>query len=107
MTLIRPRLDAAECRGREDIFLQSRPNPDALNTMRAICAGCWDRPECLAYALEHEESGFWAGHTAKQRTELREKYGIKVQPILIGTWVGDTYQPSGGTNGEDQAADAE
>jgi hypothetical protein len=105
VTLIRPRLDDAACRGREDLYLKSNPDRAELTVMRVICGDCLDRPECLAYALEREIGGFWGGHSARERTALRKKYGITLEPILIGMWVGSTNQPSGGTYGEDQAAD--
>lgn len=108
MTLIRPRLEQAACRGREDLYLQPRPGPTKLKTMRAICAGCWDKPECLAHALECEEQLVWAGTTPAERRTLRSEYGIKLEPILVGAWVGTLYNPKEDEDhGEDQAADGE
>lgn len=109
MTLIRPRLEDAECRGREDLYLKSTPNVAELKAMRAICGDCRDRPECLAYALEREPGGFWGGHSARERAALRRKYGIRLEPILVGSHVGSIYHPRGTENDDDetQAADFE
>ena len=87
MTVSRPHLDEAACYGCSDLFLKDRPAARERLLMREICAGCWDRPTCLAYALRHEEHGFWAGRTAKQLSELRAEYGIKFEPILPGIWL--------------------
>lgn len=64
MTIPMPRLDQAACIGAE---------PKAT-----LCERCWDRPECLAWALESERDGFWGGYTARARDTLRHKFGIPV-----------------------------
>ena len=105
MTHVRPRLDDAACRGREDLYLKETPDPAQVKTMRAICAACWDRPECFAYALEHEDRHVWAGMTASERRKLRQQYGIKLDPILIGSHVGSTFHRTGEDDGDsDQTA---
>lgn len=49
---------------------------------KALCWTCWDRPECLAWGLEHEpNTGIWGGHDAKSRAQLRAKFGIELQPV--------------------------
>jgi hypothetical protein len=48
---------------------------------KALCRSCYDRPECLAWSLDHEESGLWGGHTAAERRQLREQFGIQLRPI--------------------------
>ena len=48
----------------------------------ALCDSCWDRPECLAWALENEISGFWAGHTQAELKKLRRDFGITCKPIM-------------------------
>ena len=72
---IRPRLENAACRGHEELFLKPARG-SRITDMRAICGSCWDRPDCFTWALEHEEGGFWAGHTAKERDALRTEYNI-------------------------------
>lgn len=77
VTTARPELADAACRGKEDLYLKPLRG-SRLTTMRKICAGCWDRPECLTWALEHEEHGFWAGRGPKDLKKLRETYGIEL-----------------------------
>jgi len=62
MTIPMPRLPQAAC-------VRTEPSP-------SVCGRCWDRPECLAWALESESSGFWGGHTGPARALLRLKFGI-------------------------------
>jgi WhiB family transcriptional regulator, redox-sensing transcriptional regulator len=41
---------------------------------KAICRGCFVRPECLEYALETGiEEGIWGGTTERERRLLRRK----------------------------------
>lgn len=87
VTIARPHLDDAACHGLADLFLKDRPAARELKLMREICASCWERPVCLAYALQREEYGFWAGRTAAQLRELRDEHGIKLDPILVGQWI--------------------
>ena len=40
---------------------------------KLICARCDVRPECLAYALDHDERfGVWGGLTEMERRKLRK-----------------------------------
>lgn len=78
VTTTRPRLDDANCRGREDLYLKPARG-SRITEMRAICGNCWDRSDCLTWALEHEEHGYWAGHSAKERAALRTTYGIELK----------------------------
>lgn len=107
MTHIRPRLDDAACRGREDLYLNGRPTPGDLAAMRAICAACRDRPECLAYALEHEDRHVWAGTTSGERVKLRRQYGIELEPILIGAHVGIIHYPQHGEHEDEDRDEAQ
>ena len=59
-----PRLPRAACIGAEP--------------SEALCAGCWERPDCLAWALEEEKDGFWGGYSASGRAILRREFGIPV-----------------------------
>jgi transcription factor WhiB len=99
---MRPRLEEAACRGREDLYLKRIPSAGDLALMRKVCGSCRDRPECLAWALEREEGGFWAGHTPADRRRLREQYGIELKPIVIGSWVQINRNSQGGSDGHDE-----
>ena len=41
---------------------------------RAFCRRCPVWRSCLAFAVEHNEIGIWAGTTEKQRRPLRKQY---------------------------------
>ena len=43
-----------------------------MREMQEFCAGCEVRSECLAYAIEADETGIWAGTTHSQRAFLRK-----------------------------------
>lgn len=40
---------------------------------KAVCAVCPVRPECLDYALTHDEHGVWGGLSRKERNDLRRQ----------------------------------
>jgi WhiB family redox-sensing transcriptional regulator len=43
---------------------------------KRICAGCEVRPECLEYALEHDERfGIWGGLSERERRKLKRQAG--------------------------------
>jgi WhiB family redox-sensing transcriptional regulator len=43
---------------------------------KKICAGCDVRPECLEYALAHDERfGIWGGLSERERRRLRREAG--------------------------------
>jgi WhiB family redox-sensing transcriptional regulator len=41
-----------------------------------LCAVCTVRAECLAYAVEHEAFGVWAGTSAVERHRLRRYHRL-------------------------------
>lgn len=43
------------------------PSNSDLEKLKAICAQCPVRELCLRYATSHNEKGFWAGTTEKDR----------------------------------------
>ena len=44
---------------------------ESLEPAKALCAACLVRPECLLYALEHDEpNGVWGGLSARERREV-------------------------------------
>ena len=67
-----PLLPEASCRGifNPNLFFPDSKEQEAkcLPIVRAICAGCPERKECLDYALKEEiPDGIWAGTTPAQR----------------------------------------
>jgi WhiB family transcriptional regulator, redox-sensing transcriptional regulator len=55
------------------------------NEAEQACANCKVREECLDYALQFEDYGFWAGTTELERRKLRKARGIVLEarePIL-------------------------
>lgn len=48
-----------------------------------LCDTCWDRPECLAWGLEHEPRDVWGGHGATSRQRIRAEFGIVLQPVFV------------------------
>ena len=42
-----------------------------VKTARSICAPCLVKAECLAFALESDPWGVWAGTTRRERREMR------------------------------------
>ena len=61
----------AECLGMNpSLFFADRGDvydPRAI----AACARCPVRAECLKWAIDHKEDGYWGGTTERQRRELR------------------------------------
>ncbi len=64
--------------------MPSFPNAQCAGTepTAALCARCWDRRDCLAWALAHEDTGYWAGQTQASLRKLREEFGITLKPII-------------------------
>lgn len=61
----------AECRGMNPaLFFADRGeaySPDAI----AACGRCPVRNECLRWAIDHKEHGYWGGTTDRQRSRMR------------------------------------
>lgn len=68
--------EAAACRGREDVDFFPTPDDDAgIARARAVCAGCPVVDDCLAFAIETNQSeGIWGGMTAAERVPLRRSW---------------------------------
>ena len=49
----------------------------------SACASCPVGKECLDYALEYEEYGYWSGTNPVQRANLRKERGIELKPIYF------------------------
>ena len=54
------------------------PYRDLLNE---TCDTCPMLAQCRAWALHHEEYGFWAGTTARERVALRRELGISFETL--------------------------
>lgn len=57
----------------------------SVKPTNTLCQTCWDRPECLAWALEYERDGFWAGYKAIDRVRMRKQFDIPLRTIGEGT----------------------
>lgn len=62
---------AAACRAPAIDFYSYDPHEQ--RAAKAICRGCTVAPECLAYALDHQEGGVWGGLTENERVELKRR----------------------------------
>lgn len=47
-----------------------------IAVLKKICSNCPLSAQCLEWALQHENYGFWAGTTERDRNHLRAKLGI-------------------------------
>ncbi|MEV7804964.1 WhiB family transcriptional regulator [Microbispora sp. NPDC088329] len=57
----------------EAFFPDEGQRPDAG---KKICRRCEVRAECLAYALDHDETGVWGGTTEKERRRMRARQAV-------------------------------
>ncbi|MGH8874410.1 MAG: WhiB family transcriptional regulator [Acidimicrobiia bacterium] len=66
--------EAAACR---DLALSFFPTPDdseGIALAKSVCAACPVQGDCLAYAIETNQSeGIWGAHTASERARLRRR----------------------------------
>ncbi len=52
------------------------PEPGGLaREAKQVCRRCAVRPECLAWALDHDERGVWGGTSEDERRRLRRAAG--------------------------------
>jgi len=75
----------AACRGlaheeSQAIFFPSRG--DSIEEARAICGRCPVTGECLAFALENNCIGVWAGTSDRQRRMLRRRARPNAGPVV-------------------------
>jgi WhiB family redox-sensing transcriptional regulator len=63
----------AACRGvPEDIFFAHAEEESKIVAAKAVCASCPVREECLAYALDlNQTEGIWGGLTPAERRRRR------------------------------------
>lgn len=69
-----PWADDAACKEHPELdWVPDRGTP--LDDHRVVCAGCAVSAECLAWALEHNETfGVWGGTSSRERRKLRREY---------------------------------
>ena len=51
---------------------------------RAACEHCYVQLECLQWALEHEDYGWWAGTSENERRRMRKRLNIFLTPVSNG-----------------------
>lgn len=75
-----PAFDGTQgCANAHDLWDTAGRNAEAAK--RAICHACAFQPECLAWALDTQHAGFWAGHNATQLKAVRDRYGITCRSL--------------------------
>ena len=65
--------DEAVCRGFDiEVFFPDEGDAAAISAAKDICAACPVLDDCLAYAVEHNQTeGIWGGTTRQERRRLR------------------------------------
>ena len=54
-------------------FPEQHGSKGTLAAARAVCARCPVQGQCLQWALDHNETGIWAGTTDNQRRQMRRR----------------------------------
>ncbi len=63
--------EAAACSKVDDVDFFA-DDEISVGRAKAVCAGCVAMDDCLAFAIETNQSeGVWGGHTASERARLR------------------------------------
>lgn len=69
----------------EDWFPGQRPWTGVGPEVKALCARCPVREECLTWALDRpEEHGYWGGTTPNERDKLRRGISRRGCPVCAG-----------------------
>ncbi len=68
-----PWTEQAACKGYTDLFFEQNHVPAVC---RSLCRGCPVFEDCLAYALEVDVEGIWAGTTVAERERMRRRRRI-------------------------------
>ena len=93
MTVFPANAVTAPCK-REDpelFFPPKDPKPARVKPAKAVCnrgnsgAPCSFFDECLSYALRIKVEGVWAATTDKEREAIRQKHGIKAEPLSFSS----------------------
>lgn len=69
-------MNESKCGGIADF---DSPSNSELERQKAICGECPVLKQCLEYALSHNEKGFWAGTTSKDRQALAGE--LRASPV--------------------------
>ena len=69
----RPWMGDANCQGvNPELFYPGRG--DSVDQIKAVCADCVCRDQCLDYALEYDDDdGIWGGTTGRERRIIRRR----------------------------------
>lgn len=78
-----PELPGAACRdpAAAALFAKNLAHIGNRVAAKAVCNRCRARPECLAWALEHETTGIWGGAAPKELNEIRREFGITLEEL--------------------------
>lgn len=79
-----PALKDAACRLPENRARFNHVKGPGAQLAIRVCRTCWDRPDCLAWALEYEDSGIWGGYGPTGLRQLRTEFGIAYQELTAG-----------------------
>lgn len=68
--------EGAACADRPEVdFFASPEAGEEVRRAKAICASCPVLDDCLAFAIEtNQTDGIWGGHTSKERARLRRQW---------------------------------
>ncbi|MBP2704368.1 WhiB family transcriptional regulator [Microbispora sp. RL4-1S] len=56
-----------------ELFFAEKGDPVSSGAAKAICRGCLVIAECLAWALDNDETGVWGGTTETERRRMKRK----------------------------------
>lgn len=57
---------------------------EIMQRVRKLCHSCPVQADCLEYALEYEQLGFWGGMTEKERKAHRAAHEITFRSRVTG-----------------------
>ena len=68
----------AECKGKPIDWFYPAEGSSASAEALATCVSCPVRSDCLEHAIAHEDYGYWAGTSARERRRMRRARGIRL-----------------------------
>ncbi len=82
----------AQCEGEdtEQFFAVPNNKGQMPEKLQATCTSCPVRVECLRWAFEKGELGFWGGTTESQREAMRRPIRRAKCPVCLGTQIHNT-----------------
>jgi WhiB family redox-sensing transcriptional regulator len=73
----------AECRGMDPEFFYPERGED-VDAIKAVCATCPVRAQCLEYAITHREMhGIWGGLSERQRRRIRSHRIVVTRDLVV------------------------